>query len=81
MMQLAKQEQLAKFQPILKTSIFRALEATLSTLRGVFRTLSNIYQISIPFWSVFSRFRTEYGEIPCFSLFSPNAGKHGPENF
>ena len=28
------------------------------------------------FWSVFSRIWTEYGEI---SVFSPNAGKYGPE--
>ena len=32
MMQLAKQEQVAKFQPSLKTSIFWALEAPLSRL-------------------------------------------------
>ena len=28
------------------------------------------------FWSVFSRIRTEYGDL---SVFSPNAGKCGPE--
>ena len=31
-------------------------------------------QIRSYFWSVFSRIQTEYGEI-----FSPNAGKYGPE--
>ena len=31
------------------------------------------------FWSVFSRIRTEYGEIRSISVFSPNAGKYGPE--
>ena len=31
-------------------------------------------QIRSYFWSVFSRIRTEYGEI-----FSPNSGKYGPE--
>ena len=34
------------------------------------------------FWSVFSRIRTEYGEIlhtPFLSVFSPNAEKYGPE--
>ena len=34
-------------------------------------------------WSVFSRIRTEYGEIwsisPYLSVFSPNAGKYRPE--
>ena len=29
------------------------------------------------FWPVFSRIRTEYGEIQ--SIYSPNAGKYGPE--
>ena len=29
------------------------------------------------FWSAFSRIPTEYGEYP--SVFSPNAGKFGPE--
>ena len=28
------------------------------------------------FWSVFSRIRTEYGEIPHISVFSSNAGKY-----
>ena len=28
------------------------------------------------FWSVYSRIRTEYGKIP---VFSPTAGKYGPE--
>ena len=32
-------------------------------------------QIPSFFWSVFSRIRTEYGDL----LFSPNAGKYGPE--
>ena len=32
-------------------------------------------QIRIFFWSVFPRIRIEYGQI----VFSPNAGKHGPE--
>ena len=36
-------------------------------------------QIQSYFWSAFSRIRTEYGEISYFSLFSPNAGKYGPE--
>ena len=33
------------------------------------------------FWSVFSSIRTEYGKIdaPHFFVFSPNAGKYGPE--
>ena len=32
------------------------------------------------FWSAFSRFLTEYGEMyMCLSVFSPNAGKCGPE--
>ena len=37
------------------------------------------------FWSVFSRIRTEYGEIrvslntKCLCVFSPNAEKYGPE--
>ena len=31
------------------------------------------------FWSVFSRIRTEYGEILRISVFSPNPGKYGPE--
>ena len=35
-----------------------------------------IIQIRSFFWSVFSHSRTEYGEI---SVFSPNAGKYGPE--
>ena len=35
-------------------------------------------QIRSFFWSVFSRIRTEYGEI-LLSVFSPNAGKYGPE--
>ena len=35
-------------------------------------------QIRRFFWSVLSRIRTEYGEI--LSVFSPNAGKYGPEN-
>ena len=30
-------------------------------------------------WSVFSRIRTEYGEILCISIFSPNAGKYRQE--
>ena len=33
-------------------------------------------QIGRFFWSVFSRIRTEYGEI---LHISPNAGKYGPE--
>ena len=36
-------------------------------------------QIRSFFWSVFSRIRTEYGEILYLSVFIPNAGKHGPE--
>ena len=31
------------------------------------------------FWSVFSRIRTDYGEIQYLSVFTPNAGKYGPE--
>ena len=32
------------------------------------------------FWSVFSRIRTEYGEIRTYcSVLSPNVGKYGPE--
>ena len=37
-------------------------------------------QIRSNFWSVFSRIRTEYGEIRStkfLSVFSPNAGKYG----
>ena len=30
-------------------------------------------------WSVFSRIPTEYGEMRSISVFSPNAGKYGPE--
>ena len=30
-------------------------------------------------WFVFSRIRTEYGKIEYLSVFSPNAGKYGPE--
>ena len=33
------------------------------------------------FWSVFSRIRTEYGEILSMFVFSPNAGKCGQEKF
>ena len=37
-------------------------------------------QIRSFFWSVFSRIRSEYGEIRSYlSIFSPNAGKSGPE--
>ena len=36
-------------------------------------------QIRSFFWSVFSRIRTEYGEILYLSVFIPNAGKQGPE--
>ena len=38
-------------------------------------------QIRSFFWSIFSRIRTEYGEILIspYSVFSSNAGKHGPE--
>ena len=41
-------------------------------------------QIQSFFWSVFSRIWTEYGEIlrrdtEYLSVFSPNAGKYGPE--
>ena len=36
-------------------------------------------QIRSFFWSVFSRIWTEYGEILYLSVFSPNAGKYGPE--
>ena len=37
-------------------------------------------QIRSFFWSVFSRIRTEYGEILYISsVFSPNAGKYEPE--
>ena len=37
-------------------------------------------QIRSFFWSVFSRIRTEYGEMLRISpVFSPNAGKYGPE--
>ena len=42
MMQLAKQEQLAKFQPFLKTSIFWTLEATLKEHRCKFKTQNNL---------------------------------------
>ena len=31
------------------------------------------------FWFVLSRIWTEYGEIPHLSVFTPNAGKYGPE--
>ena len=31
------------------------------------------------FWSAFCRIQTEYGEILRLSVFSPNAGKYGPE--
>ena len=37
---------------------------------------AKIVQIRSYFWSVFSRIRTEYGEI---SVFSQNAGKYEPE--
>ena len=40
------------------------------------------YPYSELFWSVLSRIGTEYGEILCtlyLSVFSPNAGKNGPE--
>ena len=37
-------------------------------------------QIRSFFWSIFSRIRTEYGEILRISPYSsPNAGKYGPE--
>ena len=37
-------------------------------------------QIRSFFWSVFSRIRTEYGEMRTdLSVFSPNEGKCGPE--
>ena len=36
-------------------------------------------QIRSFFWFVFSRIRTEYGEILYLSVFSQNAGKYGPE--
>ena len=36
-------------------------------------------QIRRFFWSVFSRIRTEYRDKKYPSVFSPNAGKHGPE--
>ena len=36
-------------------------------------------QIRSCFWSVFPRIRTEYGEIRHLSVFSPSAGKYGPE--
>ena len=36
-------------------------------------------QIWVFFCSAFSRIRTEYGEILSLSVFSPNAGKYGPE--
>ena len=36
-------------------------------------------QIQSYFWSVFSRIRTEYGDTKYLSVFSPNAGKYGPE--
>ena len=37
-------------------------------------------QYSELFWSVFSLIWTKYGEIsPYLSVFSPNAGKYGPE--
>ena len=41
-------------------------------LRG---TAWKVSKYGVFFWSVFSRIRTEYGEI----VFSPNAGKYGPE--
>ena len=34
------------------------------------------------FWSIFSRIRTDYGEvlrISPYSVFNPNTGKYGPE--
>ena len=45
--------------------------ATLHSLKSV--------QMRSYFWSVFSCIRTEYGDLLRKSLFSPNAGKHGPE--
>ena len=36
-------------------------------------------QIRSYFWFVFSCIRTEYREIVCLSVFSPNTGKYGPE--
>ena len=36
-------------------------------------------QIRSFFWSVFFRIRTEYGDLPWISIFTPNAGKYGPE--
>ena len=36
-------------------------------------------QYSRFFWFVLSRIWTEYGEIPYLSVFTPNAGKYGPE--
>ena len=45
---------------------------------GLFIHCVKSFQIQSFFWSVFSRIRTEYGEIQCF-LFSPNTGKCRPE--
>ena len=39
-------------------------------------------QIRSCFWSVFSGFLTEYGDLlrnPIYSVFSPNTGKYGPK--
>ena len=36
-------------------------------------------QIRSLFWSVFSCIRTEYGDLPWISVFSPNTAKYGPE--
>ena len=52
--------------------IDRVLNTPLITLRGK-------CPYSEFFWSLFSRIRTEYGEIQSISVFSPNAGKYRPE--
>ena len=41
-------------------------------------TLREKYPNTEFFWSVVSHSRTEYGEIPYLSVFSPNVGKYGP---
>ena len=42
-------------------------------------TLLKKFRYSEFFWSVFSRIRTEYGEIGYLSVLSPNARKYGPQ--
>ena len=56
-------------------------------LEKIMQSCVESVQIRSIFWSVFSRIRTEYGvfglirrDTSYISVFSPNAGKYGPEN-